>query len=77
MWRSVVGQRTTCAENHAPSIQALGLLTSMHLLVDVRLLTRLYGMTSTLNYMYHYRTMSLVIVYDSRIAVAAPYTDLP
>ena len=29
-----------CAENHAP---ALGLLISMRLLVDVRLLTRLHG----------------------------------
>ncbi len=31
VWRPVVGQRTV----HAPSIEALGLLTSMRLLVDV------------------------------------------
>ncbi len=41
LYRSV---ETSCwAENHAPSIKALGLLTSMRLLVDVRLLARLYG----------------------------------
>ncbi len=33
VWRIVVGQRTM----HAPSIEALGVLTSMRLLVDVRL----------------------------------------
>ncbi len=32
-------------ENHAPAIKALGLLTNMRLLVDVHLLTRLYGIS--------------------------------